>query len=176
LRFDQVWKNQEVSENLEETIRTWMPRVHEEIVSSAGDRNVTEWCKKKDCWSLIQSLDLEFAPEFEKELAEGQPLPNVGRYREKKGSETKPLSQAERERQGRVMKTSSEEWQKIITWMASDPDYVGFPIQITGTILGYSAAGWQQIPSPKQTAQIVKYLDAFEALQSLVGSVSDDDF
>jgi len=161
LKLDEIWKNQNISDAFEETIRSWMPRIHEEIVESAEGRNVTEWCKKKECWAMVQSLDLEFASGFEEELAKGQPLPNVGKFSERKGAKLKTLSHEERERQAKVMKIGPDEWQKLISWMVTRHEYAGFPIQICGTILGYAAAGWKQVPSPRQTSQLVKFLDAW---------------
>lgn len=161
LKLEEIWRNQDVSDALEETMRSWMPRIHEEIVESAEGRNVTEWCKKKECWAMVQSLDLEFAPGFEDELAEGQPLPTVGKFAERKGAKLKTLTHEERERQAKVMKVGPDEWQKLIGWMVARHEYAGFPIQICGTILGYAAAGWKQVPSPRQTKSLVKFLDAW---------------
>jgi hypothetical protein len=161
LDLDSIWMNQDVSEALEETMRAWMPRIHEEIVDSAEGRNVTEWCKKKECWALVQSLNLEFAAGLEEELAEGQPTPNVGQHKVRDGVKPKALTQEERERQAKVMKLSPDEWQELIAWMVTKPSYAGFPIQICGTILGYAAAGWKQVPSPKQTKHLVKYISAW---------------
>jgi hypothetical protein len=161
INLEKIWKNQDVSEALEQTLRNWMPRVHEEIVETAEDRNVTEWCKKKECWAMIQSLDLEFPAGFEDELAVGQPLPNVGKFSERKGAKPKTLSHEERERQAKVMKIGPTEWQEMIEWMMTQPEYAGFPVQICSTILGYAVIGWQKIPSPRQTKNLIEYLDAW---------------
>ena len=161
LNLDGIWTNQGVSEALEETMRVWMPRIHEEIVDSADGRNVTEWCKKKECWALVQSLNLELSAGLEVELAEGQPLPTVGRHRERQGAKPMPLTQEERERQAKVMKLGPDEWQKLIAWMLTKPEYTGFPVQICGTILGYAAAGWKQVPSPRQTKILVEFIAAW---------------
>ena len=136
-----------------------MPRIHAEIVETAGGRNVTEWCKKKECWAIIQSLDLDFSDGLDDELAEGQALPNVGKYSERKGAKLKTLTKEERERQAIVMKYGRQEWTDVIEWMCDKPEYTGFPIQICGTILGYAAAGWKQVPSPRQTKSLVKFID-----------------
>lgn len=161
MNLDGIWTNQNVSDALEETMRSWMPRIHEEIVESAEGRNVTEWCKKKKCWAMVQSLDLEFASGLENELARGQPLPNVGKFSERKGAKAKALSHEERERQAKVMKLGSDEWQDLIAWMVSKQEYAGFPLQVCGTILGYAATGWQKVPSPRQTKSLVEYIDSW---------------
>ncbi len=159
INLGRIWENQDVSAALEETIRNWMPRVHEEIVESAGGRNVTEWCKKKECWAMVQSLDLEFPAGLEGELGEGQPRPNVGRFSERQGSLPKPLTQEERERQAKVMKLGPEEWQNLVGWMRTQDQYSGFPINVCSTILGYAATGWDKVPSPKQTKHLVGYIE-----------------
>ncbi len=105
-----IWNKQDVSAALEATLRSWMPWVHEEIVESAEGKNVTEWCKKRECWTLIQSLHLDLAPGFEEELAEGVPLPNVGQFREKKGSARRELTAEERDRQARTMRLEPNDW------------------------------------------------------------------
>jgi hypothetical protein len=161
-----IWRDQDVSDALEETMRSWMPRIHEEIVESAEGRNVTEWSKKKECWAMIQSLDLEFAAGFESELAEGQPLPTVGKFSEKKGAKPKTLSHEERERQAKVMKLGPDDWQNVIAWMVARHEYAGFPVQICGTILGYAAGGWKQIPSPRQTKSLVTFIDAWNGCRT----------
>jgi hypothetical protein len=165
LKLDEIWKHQNISNALEETIRSWMPCIHEEIVESAEGRNVTEWCKKKECWAIVQSLDLEFASGFEEELAEGQPLPNVGRFKKKRGAKPKALSPEERERQAKVMQVGPDEWVTIIRWMTSRPEYTGFPVEVCGSVLGFAAAGWQQVPSPNQTKYLVDYLDAWNRVK-----------
>lgn len=161
LNLDGIWMNQDVSEALEETMRVWMPRIHEEIVDSADGRNVTEWCKKKECWALVQSLNLHFATGLKEQLAEGQPLPTVGEYSERRGRAPTPLTQEERERQAKVMKLGPDEWQELIAWMVKQAEYAGFPVQVCGTLLGYAAAGWRQVPSPRQTKHVVEFIEAW---------------
>jgi len=147
----EIWNRQDVSDALEETLRSWMPEVHSEIVDSAGGRNVTEWCKKKDCWTHLQSMLIGFASGFEEELAEGLPLPNVGKFREKKGDAPRALTHEERDRQARAMRYGPNEWQRIMAWGVESGELNDFQLKLAGTILGYSAAGWRQVPSPKQT-------------------------
>ena len=53
-----VWARQSPGPTLEQTIRDWTPRIYDCLVATAAGRNVTEWCKKPDCWAAIQELDL----------------------------------------------------------------------------------------------------------------------
>jgi hypothetical protein len=163
VNLEDIWNNQGVSDSMEETLRCWMSRVHEEIVESAGGRNVTEWCKKKECWTHIQSLNIEFAPGFETELAEGLPLPNVGRFREKKGATPRPLTEEERERQAVTMKYGTNEWIEILKWGRESGVLTDFELKISASILGYAAGGWRQVPSPKQTRWTIEIIQSWEA-------------
>ena len=158
-----IWNNQNVSENLEETLRAWMPRVHEEIVYSAGHQNVTEWCKKKECWSTIQSLRLEFEGCFQEELAQGLPLPTVGRHKPGRSYDHSDLGPEERDRQAKTMRYESTDWLKIVAWGRDTGLLNDFQIKLAGTILGYAAGGWNQVPSPKQTKHAVEILEIWNA-------------
>ncbi|MFC1574857.1 AIPR family protein [Gemmatimonadota bacterium] len=158
-----IWNNQEVSAALEATMREWMPWVHEEIVESAEGRNVTEWCKEKGCWTRLQSLHLDLAPGFEDELAEGVPLPNVGQFNERKGGAPRGLTAEERDRQARTMRLGPEDWLKIMSWARETGALNEFQLNLTGTILGYSAGGWRHVPSPRQTRHTVVIMELWEA-------------
>ncbi len=58
LDFEKIWSNQCLSDELIELIRKWTHKVYEGIQTSARGKNVTEWCKKEECWKNIRALDL----------------------------------------------------------------------------------------------------------------------
>ncbi|MDC0176164.1 AIPR family protein [Planctomycetaceae bacterium] len=163
VNLDAIWDNQQVSDSLKATLSSWMPEVHEEIVESAGDRNVTEWCKKKECWTQIQSMSLSFEAGFENELAEGLPMPTVGRQRKSSESASNELTPEERDRQATTMRYGPQEWIKIMDWGRESGNLTTFQRNIAATILGYSAGGWRQVPSPKQTRHTVEMIDSWNA-------------
>jgi hypothetical protein len=53
-----VWKTQGISPSLRALLLEWAIVVGRGIVETAGTQNVTQWCKKKECWNAIQALDL----------------------------------------------------------------------------------------------------------------------
>jgi hypothetical protein len=67
--LDAVWTRQSISAELEATLRRWSHQVFDTILESAGIRNVTEWCKKPECWDAISALPLQL-PEDLPENAE----------------------------------------------------------------------------------------------------------
>jgi hypothetical protein len=54
----QIWERQSVPAALDYAIRALLAPVGELIVRGAGTRNVTEYCKREECWTLISSQEL----------------------------------------------------------------------------------------------------------------------
>jgi AIPR protein/AAA domain/UvrD-like helicase C-terminal domain len=66
--LQRVWREQAVSPAFAEAIRTVSKAVNEGILASSNGKNVTEWCKKEECWYAIRSLDVGLLPALEAEL------------------------------------------------------------------------------------------------------------
>lgn len=59
LDLDRIWKEQDIAEPLTESIRLVAGLVHRVITVPPGGRNVTEWCKKEECWKRVRDLDIK---------------------------------------------------------------------------------------------------------------------
>ena len=168
--LDRVWNEQAISKAFVETLDRLLPEVYDAFVSSALGRNVTEWCKKEECWRHVQTLDLEVSSELEEELAEGQALPELATA----GTNgTTTLTAQDRENIARVMQISAEQWVYISGWGARTGALKSWQCGIATTLASYSAGGWAKIPSQKQANQGVKILE--EAAQNGVMSEADED-
>jgi hypothetical protein len=66
--LQRIWGAQSVSTALAETLAGWMPAVYEALIASSDGRNVTEWCKKSECWDRIRGLELTIPPALAAEL------------------------------------------------------------------------------------------------------------
>lgn len=152
-----IWSTQSTSDALDETIYAWMPLVHRELVASSNGRNVTEWCKKPECWRHIQMMDLPLPESLEEELAEGQPLPNVGRDATVQNLQLTP---EDRENIARVMLIPDNVWLDIHKWGIADGHLKEFQAGIAHTLVAYAAGGWSKIPSRKQAKHAVEILEA----------------
>ena len=53
-----IWERQAVSPEVRRAMEILAPAISAAIVDTAGTRNVTEWCKKPECWSAIKQRDL----------------------------------------------------------------------------------------------------------------------
>jgi hypothetical protein len=56
LNLRHIWDNQKISQDLERLIRSWSHIVSDAITTSANGRNVTEWCKREECWEAIRNV------------------------------------------------------------------------------------------------------------------------
>ncbi|NRD48800.1 AIPR family protein [Corallococcus exiguus] len=56
--LDSVWRNQCVPEALSLALMSLLPPIEAVIKESAAGRNVTEWCKKEECWEYVRQKKL----------------------------------------------------------------------------------------------------------------------
>ncbi|MEZ4266640.1 MAG: AIPR family protein [Myxococcota bacterium] len=68
--LDRIWNEQRVSVALTEAMRDWMPQIYDALILSAAGRNVTEWCKKQECWAHVRALDLAVPGALAAEVSE----------------------------------------------------------------------------------------------------------
>ncbi|MBS7473688.1 AIPR family protein [Pseudomonas syringae] len=66
--LDGIWKNQDISPVLQDVIREVSMAVHRIIVSPPNGKNVTEWCKRKECWEKIRDSNFNIGSALSKEL------------------------------------------------------------------------------------------------------------
>ena len=59
LDLNEIWNNQDISLHLSKLLSRWVKRINERIRKSAGEQNISEWAKKKECWDDIKKLSLE---------------------------------------------------------------------------------------------------------------------
>ena len=56
ISLDAVWEAQSTPLALEEILQAWAPLVYSQIIGTAAGRNVTEWCKREECWKAMKEL------------------------------------------------------------------------------------------------------------------------
>jgi hypothetical protein len=66
--LDAIWKKQAISPALQEAIRAVSVPVHRIITNPPNARNITEWCKRKECWETICAEAVPLSPAFQQEL------------------------------------------------------------------------------------------------------------
>ncbi|MBS8263851.1 abortive phage infection protein [Mesobacillus boroniphilus] len=53
--LSKIWREQGLSKGLEEAIITVSRNVHQHIIKAPGNGNITEWCKKEECWNIFKT-------------------------------------------------------------------------------------------------------------------------
>lgn len=111
--FSLIWEEQEVLEDLKETLEQLAEKIYK-IISHppSGHGNVTQWCKKSDCWKSIKStsiiINLDETYLVDKEEA---------RYAKKEATEIKKLDKGI-EIQTFIVGMEIEHWKKLYDYFS----------------------------------------------------------
>ena len=57
IALSQIWQQQAISDGFVSLITQWSREVNDALRSSAGQRIVSEWAKKEECWEYVRSRD-----------------------------------------------------------------------------------------------------------------------
>lgn len=159
--FEQIWRRQSISAELEELLRSWAPHIDNVLRSTAGQRNPGEWFKREECWEAVKRDLPRLLDPMPLELAQASTQP------QKRGagdghSSGPGLSADDFDRIQRCMDIDGGTWlqaaelgqrTKLLHWRTAG---------ILRTLAGYAAGGWEKKPSIKQA----KYaLEAMEAVR-----------
>ena len=148
--MDLIWQKQALSREFEELLRSWSYSIDEAIRNTTEGRNVTEWCKKEDCWKSIRKLTLP--------LSNPIPLELKGRT-EQGASRAARLTSADYENIADCKKLNGEQWLKIHAWGVRTGLLKPWQCGIAQTLAGYAANEWDREPSHKQAKQGVAILE-----------------
>tara|TARA_Y100001934_G_scaffold65987_1_gene81931 strand:- start:699 stop:2738 length:2040 start_codon:yes stop_codon:yes gene_type:complete len=109
--LDAIWKKQSLTPVLQETIRSISVYVQKIITNPPSQKNVTEWCKKKECWEKIKNETFRIDRGFERELIDTSYSPTIKPDRGIEGpnEEEKKLIDA-------IGKIPADKWKQIAKW------------------------------------------------------------
>ncbi len=150
LRLDLVWERQSIGSALEALLRTWSHDIDRRIQTSAAGRNITEWCKKEDCWLAIRQLDLPVE----------EPLPDEwsGLDSAASGEDTSD-SQDDHASVAACMQLSAEQWFAVHLWGARTGHLARWQAGIAHTLSSYAGNDWEKAPSQKQAMHGMRILE-----------------
>ncbi|MBW0145778.1 AIPR family protein [Sphingomicrobium clamense] len=149
--LDMIWQKQKLSEDLVELLRDLAYVVRDTIVESAGDRNVTEWCKKAECWTAVRACGFKLPDQ----------LPGEVRGTQAGGGGKTPssnLSPADLNAMERCQAVSAQDWIEISRWGNSTGKLKDWQSGIAATLGGYAARDWTKPPSVKQAHRGVEII------------------
>ncbi len=70
INLDKIWKSQELSPVLEKVIVQISEHAHRHIINAPGNGNITEWCKKAECWDSFKKYHIQLPDQLFEELIE----------------------------------------------------------------------------------------------------------
>lgn len=152
-----IWKAQDVSAAFEETIRSVSKEVHQIIVDPPNGKNVTEWCKRKECWEKISEKKISIHEKFQSELLKNEFKNDRKTDKGIAGPDPKDLETIEA-----VSNVSSDVWFKIAKWAKDTNNLQPWQRAIAFSIGRLLASGKQV--SYKQANQAVKILESVKSL------------
>lgn len=146
-----VWSKQSISAGLEGMLLDWSRRIATAIVDTAAGRNVSEWCKKSECWRRIQEIELPLPsiapPELEKTILEG------GGWGVKPGEIRRPIDPDEMDAQRRCRELPAADWIRIVEWGTASGRLDPRQRELASEIARFAAGQWTKELTPKKARE-----------------------
>jgi hypothetical protein len=168
LNLDSIWKHQALSVELRLMLKAWIEPVRAEIIGSAAGRNVTQWCKQRDCWELVRQVEVPMPAELPAELSTSLATAS-GKTRTSDGT----ISLIDLENIAACKELDGPTWLRISAEGRRRGLLKDWEVGIAHTLSGYAAGGWDRNPSPKQAGHAVRIMRLPE-IQALISDTSED--
>jgi hypothetical protein len=150
--LDAVWDVQEVSPELIATLESWVTPIHSQIVTSAGQRNVTEWCKKEGCWDHISAQTLPVLSPAPMEILPPMPPTPAAKAGPQADTTMAPVETC--------CRLDAAAWANVMAWAATTTAVADFDRKVAHSVSGYALDGWRKRPSEKQATYAVRVIEA----------------
>lgn len=147
--FIQIWETQKIPEVISEAIKAWAPVIHQEILSTAGERNPGEWFKKEEAWLVVKALKLDMPTGLKDMITSSRQKQDE----EEVTAEKPHLSDQDFENMAEVMAVDGTTWLKIHGWGKMTGQLERWQCGIALTLSGLASERWEQKPTPKQAKQ-----------------------
>ena len=151
--LETVWNAQSLSTSMSAAAVEWCSLIHEAIVTGAGSRNVTEFCKKEECWERVRLLTLPTIqpapPELQSEQHFAAPIVQLAKN-------------PDQEMIDRCTALNGADWARIVAWASTSTAVTPFDLKVAHTVSGYALGGWEHDLSEKQARIVYRVLEAAE--------------
>lgn len=74
--FLSVWNKQKISDTLKDVLQGITQLVHDNLIHNGTQilSNIGQFCKKRQCWEMVQKISFDFPAEFFKELVDNKDI------------------------------------------------------------------------------------------------------
>lgn len=152
--FERIWNEQQLDTAWKQAICQAADAVYPILINPArGNRNITEWAKKTQCWEQVCSLHVDWDRAWLNELI--SPMEEKSQER---ASAKLQRSDSGIEYQSVVIRQGSEFWQKVANWLIAENEGT----EKERGCVNVAASMPRRIPSEKQCAVIMKMMQRVE--------------
>lgn len=158
LDLDYIWKNQALSPALRDAIDSISEVVFDHIVNAPGNANITEWCKKEECWKKLQQKITTLPHTLTSELLASAPkvedvTSGKGEWEETESDSTEVET---------VVAAGADTWFRLSAWAKETDNLQPWQRGIAYSVAQLIARGRK--PSRKQTQHSVTILEEAKRL------------
>lgn len=146
-----IWDKQDLLEPLKYQIKTWLPKVANALISSAGDRNPTEWFKMENCWKHLR----ESAAQWELSSTVVEQLNMTG------GTD-RPTHHPAHDDIARCMQIDAIKWGLVVKWGVVSGQLREWQIGLAGSLRTLAEQRWIRKPTERQAKQGVRIFKVYE--------------
>lgn len=146
-----IWREQGLTDVLENEIVRVSGIVQKFIVNPPGGANVSEYCKKKSCWDNLLKIEYEISEELRKELISGNENESVLSSCKTATMLLNDATDEEKELLDRITAIPADVWLSISKWAKDTNNFQSWQRSISfsvGTLIGRGKR-----PSVKQARQ-----------------------
>lgn len=150
--LNKIWKQQGLSNSLSEAIRGISETVHHHIINPPDGRNITEWCKKENCWKSLKEIE---APVNMSDI-KGDMLQSPSRLTNMPEKGVEGPDKNDQKIIAEIMEVPSEKWFELARWAKETDNLQSWQRSISFSIGKLLARG--KTPSRKQAIQGAKII------------------
>jgi hypothetical protein len=150
--FDRIWEKQALAETVKDVLRAWAPQISDAILRTAEGRNVTEWCKKPECWTAIRALNLSTDVDLTRYAA-----------RDGSGRQVAIVDSSDAAAIADCMRLNIDEWERLVAWSMRS-DEVHWKVRgIISTLRSYALDRWTRRPTPRQARPVAQAIERWRS-------------
>lgn len=144
-----IWRNQATSDSFDNTVESVSNAVYNYLTEKGSGVNVTQWCKKEQCWTDIKdNIKISVISDLSSELLSKEASSPSG---------IESLNDPEKKIIDDIATVSADIWFAIASWGKETGNLAGYQCGISGTLGRY--VGWGKKASIKQAKQGIKILN-----------------